>query len=136
MGADYAFDLGDFHRDVSTRSADAQAWFDRGLTWSYAFNHEEAIACFECAIAADERFALAHWGLAYAAGPNYNKQWDAFDPVDLRTSLRQAHDGSRRARELAKDAPAVERDLVWALTSRYQRAEPAGGMDRWAEDYA
>jgi tetratricopeptide (TPR) repeat protein len=133
--AAYPFDLGDFRRATSPRSEDARIWFDRGLVWSYAFNHEEALTCFERAIAADDQFALAHWGLAYAVGPNYNKQWDAFDPVDLRTSLRRAHDASHRAAELARGAPAVERDLIWALTSRYPSAEPGDDMQRWSEAY-
>ena len=38
------YDLGSFHRAVDTDSSDAQLWFDRGLVWAYAFNHEEAIA--------------------------------------------------------------------------------------------
>ena len=36
------FDLGDYGRPVTTDSAQAQTWFDRGLVWAYAFNHEEA----------------------------------------------------------------------------------------------
>jgi tetratricopeptide (TPR) repeat protein len=132
----YPFDLGDFRRDTSPRSGDAQDWFDRGLTWSYAFNHEEAVTCFQRAIAADEQFALAHWGLAYAVGPNYNKQWDAFDPVDLRTSLRRAHEASRRATELARDSTALERDLIWALTRRFPSPEPSDEMGEWSEAYA
>ena len=95
-----------FTRPTSTSSTDAQHWFDRGLVWSYAFHHEEAIRCFERAIAADERFALAHWGLAYAAGPNYNKQWDAFDAVDLSTFAAARPRGRVRARELAPAATA------------------------------
>jgi tetratricopeptide (TPR) repeat protein len=133
---DYPFDLGDYARGTSTESRMAQVWFDRGLIWSYAFNHEEAVACFERALADDQGFALAHWGLAYAIGPNYNKQWDAFDPVDLRTSLRRAHDASRRAAELARRAPAVERDLIWALTSRYPSSDPADDLGGSSEAYA
>ncbi len=56
--------------------------------------------CFERAIVAHESFALAHWGLAYAAGPNYNKQWDAFDEVDLRDSLARTHAAAVRTAEL------------------------------------
>ena len=63
---DYRFDLGRFARPASTSSRESQRWFDRGLVWSYAFNHEEAIRCFERAIEADDGFALAHWGVAYA----------------------------------------------------------------------
>jgi hypothetical protein len=41
--AGYPFDLGTYTRPVSTASPAAQAWFDRGLLWSYGFNHEEAV---------------------------------------------------------------------------------------------
>ena len=47
------FDLGGYGRQVTTDSAEAQVWFDRGLVWAYAFNHEEAAACFERAAEAD-----------------------------------------------------------------------------------
>src|SRR3984957_16201986 len=128
MTVPYPYDLGPFGRESSTSSAEAQAWFDRGLVWSYAFNHEEAISCFEHAIAADGGFALAHWGLAYAAGPNYNKQWDAFDDVDLRASLRLASEATQRAAALADGATAVERDLIGALSARYPRPEPVDDL--------
>ncbi len=126
----YPFDLGTYGRSASTSSIDAQVWFDRGLVWCYAFNHEEAIGCFERAIAADDRFALAHWGLAYAAGPNYNKQWDAFDDVDLRASLGRAYAAVQRAAELAEAAPPVERDLIGALAERYPSPRTGDGSRR------
>ena len=56
------FDLGTYTRGTSTASTSAQTWFDRGLVWSYAFHHEEAIRCFERAVEHDPGFALAHWG--------------------------------------------------------------------------
>src|ERR1700753_1807991 len=115
MGVPYPYDLGRFGRETSTTSAEAQSWFDRGLGWSYAFNHEEAIACFERALVADPGFALAHWGLAYAAGPNYNKQWDAFDEADLHTSLRRSREATVRAAGLAATGPPLERELIGAL---------------------
>jgi tetratricopeptide (TPR) repeat protein len=132
----YPFDLGSFGRPASTSSGDAQRWFDRGLAWSYGFNHEEAARCFERALAFDENFALAHWGLAYAAGPNYNKQWDAFDEVDLRTSLQRAYDASRRAHELAAGASPVEQALIGALTERYRSPNAADDLTGWTAAYA
>ncbi|MEA2159774.1 MAG: hypothetical protein QOD66_2154 [Solirubrobacteraceae bacterium] len=132
----YPFDLGSFRRATSTSSVDAQRWFDRGLVWCYAFNHEEAIRCFERALALDERFALAHWGLAYAAGPNYNKQWEAFDEVDLRSSLRRAYTASVRAEELAAAASPLEQALIRALTQRYPSPEPTDDFSRWTAGYA
>ncbi len=134
--AAYPFDLGASGRKTSTSSAEAQRWFDRGLVWSYAFNHEEAIRCFERAATADEEFALAHWGLAYAAGPNYNKQWDAFDDVDLRDSLRGAYDATQRALELSDTVPDYERDLIRALAKRYRSPDPADDLSAWTADYA
>jgi tetratricopeptide (TPR) repeat protein len=132
----YPFDLGRFGRQTSTPSTEAQGWFDRGLIWSYAFNHEEAIRCFERSIAADERFAFAHWGVAYAAGPNYNKQWDAFDETDLRDSLRRAHEATQRALELSEAASEVERDLIGALTARYPGPEPTDDLTASTAAYA
>ena len=78
---DEYYDLGGYGRPVTTTSADAQAWFDRGLAWCYGFNHEEAVRCFQRAVEADPACAMAHWGIAYAIGPNYNKDWDAFEPA-------------------------------------------------------
>ena len=47
------YDLGSYSRTVTTTSDEAQRWFDRGLVWTYAFNHEEAIACFARALEQD-----------------------------------------------------------------------------------
>ena len=132
----YPFDLGAYGRPASTASPAAQAWFDRGLLWSYGFNHEEAVRCFERAVADDPGFALAHWGIAYAAGPNYNKDWDAFDAVDLRASLRLARARDRVVRELADDAAPVERDLIDALAARFPAAEPPDDFAAWKTGYA
>jgi tetratricopeptide (TPR) repeat protein len=135
-GAAYAFDLGRYTRTVTTASADAQLWCNRGLVWSYAFNHEEAIRCFERAIAADPGLALAHWGVAYAVGPNYNKEWDAFEASELRAALARAHQAAQTAEELSEGASAVERDLTRALRARYPAPEPADDLSQWTQDYA
>ena len=132
----YQFDLGGFHRPVSTSSAGAQRWFDRGLVWSYGFNHEEAIRCFERAIACDDRFALAHWGIAYATGPNYNKQWDAFDERELRASVQRAFEESALAEQLAPTASPVERALIRALRCRYPSPQPSDDIAAWNAGYA
>jgi tetratricopeptide (TPR) repeat protein len=120
------FDLGTYTRDVTTSSAHARLWFNRGLVWAYAFNHEEAVACFERAIEADPGCALAHWGLAYALGPNYNKPWEAFDQADLSASVSRAFTASRAAVAAAGQPAAapVERALAHALTARYPHAAP------------
>src|SRR6195952_2196531 len=92
------YDLGSHHRSIDTPSPQAQSWFDRGLVWAYAFNHEESIRCFERALELDPELAIARWGIAYAIGPNYNKAWEAFDPVDLTASLSRARTELVRAK--------------------------------------
>ena len=68
----YPYALGGYHRAVTCANELAQTWFDRGMNWAFGFHHEEAIACFERAIDADPSCAMAHWGVAYSHGPNYN----------------------------------------------------------------
>jgi tetratricopeptide (TPR) repeat protein len=116
------YDLGSYHRPIETPSPQAQIWFDRGLVWAYAFNHDEAIRCFERALDLDPDLAIARWGIAYSIGPNYNKAWEAFDPVDLAASLARA----RMELGLAGNgrASAVESGLIDALAARFPTDDP------------
>jgi tetratricopeptide (TPR) repeat protein len=129
-------DLGEWTRDVTASSDLARVWFTRGLLWTYAFHHEEAVECFEQAIAADPGCALAHWGLAYALGPNYNKPWEMFDPVDLASSRSRAHAATAAAAALAAGGAPVERALVQALAYRYPEAAAAADGSVWNRQYA
>jgi tetratricopeptide (TPR) repeat protein len=133
--ADY-FDLGGWTRPVTTSSVLAQAWFTRGLLWTYAFNHEEAVHCFGQAISADPGCALAHWGVAYALGPNYNKPWEMFDPVDLADARSRTHAGVESAAARLAGATQAERALVGALAYRYPDAEPTADGSVWNRQYA
>lgn len=119
--ADY-FDLGKYSRPASA-VPDAQVWFDRGLIWVFAYNHEEAIVCFEKAIKADPKCALAYWGIAYSIGPNYNKPWEVFTPEEKAPALEKAHQALKDGLALA-DAKPAERALIEALASRYP-SDPA-----------
>lgn len=132
------FDLGRYSRTTGTASEDAQRWIDRGLAWTYGFNHEEAVRCFERAIAADPDLVLAHWGLAYAIGPNYNKDWDAFDEVELRDALRVAHAAAAQAAALADAGHGSPADqaLARALVARFPAAEAPEDFAPWKEAFA
>jgi tetratricopeptide (TPR) repeat protein len=134
------YDLGTYHRPVGSPEPEAQVWFDRGMVWAYAFNHEEAVHCFERALALDPELAIARWGIAYAVGPNYNKAWEAFDPVDLATSLDRAR--AELARAGTARASAVERALIDALAVRFPTDDPqdtealVAGHDAYADAMA
>ncbi|MEO0819882.1 MAG: hypothetical protein AAF074_05560 [Pseudomonadota bacterium] len=114
--SDY-FDLGTYSRPASAVPA-AQIWFDRGLVWLFAYNHEEAILCFEKALEADTACALAQWGIAYAIGPNYNKPWEFFTPDEKGPALDRAHAALTAGLALA-DLKPVERALLEAMATRY-----------------
>jgi tetratricopeptide (TPR) repeat protein len=133
MGAYY--DLGSFSWSVTTAHRDAQVWFNRGMAWCYGFNHEEAIACFERALELDPECAMAHWGIAYAIGPNYNKPWAAFDDEDKRKSLDRALTSSAAAAGAATGASEVEQALIGALAKRYP-AKPPEDFGPWHDAYA
>ncbi|WP_320774631.1 hypothetical protein [Streptomyces sp. CRN 30] len=131
------YDLGAHGRPVTTASREAQTWFDRGLVWTYAFHHEEAVSCFEAAAAADPECAMAYWGIAYALGPNYNKPWEAFDARELAETVDRTHAAVERAHEKAKAAATpVERALIGALRARYPRARAVEDCSVWNEPYA
>ena len=128
--SDY-FDLGGYTRPVTTGSAEAQTWFTRGLVWAYAFNHEEAAACFRRAAEADPSCVMAHWGLAYALGPNYNKPWEAFGAGEAPAAIARARAALAAGTDAGRQASPVERALVRAMASRYPAAGPAADSASW-----
>ena len=109
------YDLGAYERAITTSSPQAQRWFDRGLNWLYGFNHTEAIACFGKALESDPDCAMAHWGISYAAGPNYNLPWVLYDPAGKAQALRESYDAMQRALAVAANATPVEQALIRAL---------------------
>ena len=64
--------LGTFHRKITTRSALAQKYFDQGMRFTWAFNHDEATRSFAKAAMIDPKCASCYWGVALTLGPNYN----------------------------------------------------------------
>jgi len=113
------FDLGPYSRAVSTNSAEAQTWFDRGLMWAYGFNHEEALRCFEAAALADPTCGMAFWGQAYVQGPFYNKPWKFYGPGELRRDLQACRTATEAALATRGRASDIERALINALDVRY-----------------
>ena len=132
------YDLGSFTWPVTTQDPQAQRWFDRGMAWCYGFNHDEAIVCFERALEHDPDLAMAHWGIAYAIGPNYNKPWEDFDEDDKCQSLDRALAAVAAAASAAgaSGVTAVERDLIDALAERYPASPDTDDFGPWNDAYA
>ena len=129
------YDLGAYSRPITTMSAEAQVWFDRGLNWVFGFNHAEAIKCFGKALEHDPSCAMAQWGIAYAAGPNYNLPWHLYDPAGKAQALAAAYDAMQAALTLADRATPVEQALIRALPARYPQREPIEDQSEWDKAY-
>jgi hypothetical protein len=79
---------------------------------------------------------MAHWGIAYAAGPNYNKQWKAFDAADLKRSLNTAFKSTQKALACLQKASPVEQALIRPLAERYPCADASAVTTAWNDNYA
>lgn len=130
------YDLGSYARKVTTSSDDAQRWFDRGLAWTYAYNHEEAIVCFRKAVAADPDCAMAHWGIAYCIGPNYNKPWEAFEEDEKPDCIVLAKSSIATASALLERVTPVERALIDAIPARYPASPDIEAFGPWNDAFA
>ena len=129
------YDLGPYSRTVTTKSEEAQLWFDRGLNWLFGYNHGEAIACFKKAAEADPDCAMAYWGVAYATGPNYNLPWHLYDPKGRAMALAAAYEAAQEAKARTDKITPVEKALIEALDARYPQRDPIDDLMPWNKDY-
>src|SRR5712671_6251995 len=119
--------LGDLHHPVSTKNPQAQQFFDQGLRFIYAFNHDEAARSFQHAAELDPKLAMAYWGVAEAVGPNYN------DPADP-GRYKHAHEAVEKAVELSAAASPSDQAYIQAMAKRFP-ADPNPDLKKAAEDY-
>ena len=115
------------HHPIRTTSAEAQQFFDQGLVFIYAFNHDEAIRSFRRAAELDPASPMPHWGIALALGPNINLDVDPEREA-------AAYDEAQRASALARDGAAPERAYVEALVKRYSN-DPKADLRALAVQY-
>lgn len=110
--------MGDFHRPITTASADAQKYFDQGMVLAFGFNHAESIRSFRAAQRLDPDCAMCFWGEALATGPNINvtsKGKAVMSPEDRAA----AYAAIQKAIALKDKASPAEQDLIDALATRY-----------------
>ena len=58
--------------------------------------------------------AMAHWGVSYASGPNYNLPWVRYDPHGRQMALSASYDALQEALAHARKASALERAMIQA----------------------
>lgn len=122
--------LGNYHHPITTRSPEAQIYFDQGLTLLYGFNHDEAARYFQRAAALDPDAAMAYWGLALSVGPNYN------DTAVDEARAKKTYDAVRAAVARAPKASAREQDYIGALVKRYPSANPKSDWKKLHLEYS
>lgn len=110
--------LGTYHRTISTRVPEAQRYFDQGMRFLWAFNHDESTRSFARALELDPSCGICAWGIALTVGPNYNFLMLA-EP-----RAKVAFEATQRARSLAASASPVEKALIDTLAKRYPDAKP------------
>lgn len=119
--------MGQHHHPVTTTNVEAQKFFDQGLSFVFAFNHDEAIRSFQRAAELDPQLAMAHWGIALALGPNINMDVDP-------QREKAAYESAQKALSLAARAAENERAYIDALVKRYSIA-PDADLKKLAVDY-
>lgn len=100
------------HHPVSTESAEAQAYFDQGLTLLYAFNNDAAYWSFFKASQADPHLAMAYWGMSFVLGKNINSKNDAQQEI-------KAYQHYQEALQHESGASKIERAYIATLSKRY-----------------
>jgi tetratricopeptide (TPR) repeat protein len=107
--------LGRHQRTIATPSKDAQEFFNQGLAFLYAFNHDEAIRSFQRAAELDANCPMAFWGIAVANGPHINNPM--VDPEHGKAAIL--------ALAKAQGASGIEAELIAAQKQRFADPAPA-----------
>jgi tetratricopeptide (TPR) repeat protein len=96
--------IGQAHIPITTKSPQAQEWFDQGLSLLHCFWYYEAVRAFEGAVRLDPDCAMCHWGL--------------FQATDSNGDHEQAKAELARAKELAPMASDREQRYIRASTDQ------------------
>lgn len=110
-------DLGTLTYPVSTKSSEAQRYFDQGLKLAANFNHAEARRAFRKAQKLDPTCAMCFVGEALVLGPNINAPMDPAANAPAIAALR-------KAQSLSAGASQKEQDVIAAVATRYSE-DPA-----------
>ncbi len=119
--------IGPLHVPISTKSEQAQKYFDQGFTLMYGFNHHEAIRSFKEAARLDPTCGICWWGVALSYGPNINQPMEK-DAIPLAWKALQTAQ-SLRAGETPKEQAYID-----AVSARYN--ETGEGREKLDRAYA
>lgn len=142
------------HHAVSTQSEGAQAAFDRGLLYYYAYNVEAAENEFKTAAELDPHLAMAYWGIALSNATNLNvpasreRAGKALRAIEQAQQLEQYTSPEERAlidaarlrfgpgQEDSSDQLAGYRDAMLKIAQQYSGDPDAAALYSEASLYA
>ena len=125
----YTVGLGPYSWRVTTRSREAQAFYDQWIQLLFSFTPEDAARSFREAQKRDSTCAMCYLGEAWAWGPYLN------GPMPPRNAPR-AFAATQQARKLASRATPLEQALIAAMSVRYQPVYDSATHFRLARVYA
>ena len=111
--------LGDHGRTVANASADAQHYFNQGLAFLFAFNHDEAIRAFQRAAAIDPKCGMCWWGIAVANGPHIN------NPIVAPEREKAGWEAAAKAKAAGGGVLGADNGLINAIAVRFADPQPA-----------
>jgi len=109
--------IGKVHEEVTTKSPEAQAFFDQGLAYLHSFVWIEAARSFHQALRLDPSMAMAYVGLS-----------DACLGLSDFAAAREAND---KAQSLAANASGIERARLAILARQIEYLQDSGNMQRY-----
>lgn len=116
--------LGHYNIPITTSSPYASRFFNQGLILANAFNHLEAARSFREAIRLDSSCAMAHWGLAYVLGPNYNTDGNLGDTKEIRNAVVNAQ-------KYSENAQPWEKALIAAIAAKFPSDSEAANEEMY-----
>ena len=125
----YTKGLGPFHREISSKNKEAQAFFDQGFQMMYAFARLDAIRSFREAWKRDPDCAICYWGEGWAWGSYLNGPM----PADQSPF---AYAAMQKAVSLRDKATPKERAFIDALSVRYVKTFDAAKRRDQDQAYA
>ena len=123
--------LGNWHHSIATKSAEAQRFFDQGLTLAYGFNRYEALRSFRKAADLDPNAPMPYWGMALAQGPYINMDGDP--SFDLKGACAAVDAGLKLKNAAEREAAYLH--AAQSLCPEYRGEAYAAAMKKLAEQY-
>lgn len=119
--------IGDYTVPVTTKSNDAQRFFNQGIIMANNFNHAEAERSFREAVRLDSTFAMGYWGIAYVLGPNFNS-------TDNMGAVNEIRNAVSKAAALSSGVSGWEQALIKATQVKFPMDATSTDAEKFVTD--